>query len=72
MLFRSTAVFVGAGGELTPTGYVSAAVPAVLVGASVLLGSALLAALLPSGIVRREQASVEVGVAADPELVSAR
>ncbi|RPE78787.1 MULTISPECIES: DHA2 family efflux MFS transporter permease subunit [unclassified Frondihabitans] len=67
-----TAVFVGAGGELTPTGYVSAAVPAVLVGASVLLGSALLAGLLPSGIVRREQASVEVGVAADPELVSAR
>lgn len=67
-----TAVFVGAGGELTPTGYVSAAVPAVLVGASVLLGSALLAALLPSGIVRREQAPVEVGVAADPKLVSVR
>jgi EmrB/QacA subfamily drug resistance transporter len=48
-----TAVFTGAGGQLTPTGYVSAAVPAVLVGASVLLGSALLALFLPSGIVRR-------------------
>ena len=31
-----TAVFTGAGGELTPTGYVDAAIPAVLVGAAVL------------------------------------
>jgi MFS family permease len=44
-----TAVFTGAGGQLTPTGYVSAAIPAVLVGASVLAGSALLAILLPAG-----------------------
>jgi EmrB/QacA subfamily drug resistance transporter len=44
-----TAVFTGAGGQLTPTGYVSAAVPAVIVGASVLLGSALIALLLPAG-----------------------
>lgn len=58
-----TAVFTGAGGQLTPTGYVSAAVPAVLVGASVLLGAALLALLLPSGIVRRS-------AAVDPEAVS--
>ena len=44
-----TAVFTGAGGQLTPTGYVSAAVPAVIVGASVLAGSAILALLLPAG-----------------------
>jgi EmrB/QacA subfamily drug resistance transporter len=44
-----TAVFTGAGGTLTPSGYVDAAVPAVIVGASVLAASALLALLLPSG-----------------------
>lgn len=51
-----TAVFTGAGGQLTPTGYVSAAVPAIVVGASVILGSALLALLLPSGFVRKAPA----------------
>ncbi len=44
-----TAVFTGAGGQLTPTGYVDAAIPAIIVGASVLAGSALLALLLPAG-----------------------
>jgi EmrB/QacA subfamily drug resistance transporter len=44
-----TAVFTGAGGQLTPTGYVDAAIPAVIVGASVLTGSAILALLLPAG-----------------------
>ena len=44
-----TAVFTGAGGELTPTGYVDAAIPAITVGAAVLLGSAIIALLLPSG-----------------------
>jgi EmrB/QacA subfamily drug resistance transporter len=44
-----TAVFTGAGGQLTPTGYVDAAVPAVVVGASVLAGSAIIALLLPAG-----------------------
>jgi MFS family permease len=44
-----TAVFTGAGGQLTPTGYVAAAIPAVIVGASVLTGSALLALFLPAG-----------------------
>jgi EmrB/QacA subfamily drug resistance transporter len=44
-----TAVFTGAGGQLTPSGYVDAAIPAVIVGASVLAGSALLALLLPAG-----------------------
>lgn len=43
-----TAVFTGAGGQLTPTGYVDAAIPAIIVGAAVLLGSALVALLLPS------------------------
>ncbi|MEO7122937.1 MAG: DHA2 family efflux MFS transporter permease subunit [Lacisediminihabitans sp.] len=44
-----TAVFTGAGGQLTPTGYVDAAIPAVVVGASVLAGTALIALLLPAG-----------------------
>jgi EmrB/QacA subfamily drug resistance transporter len=44
-----TAVFTGAGGQLTPTGYVGAAIPAVVVGASVLLGSAVVALFLPAG-----------------------
>ncbi len=44
-----TAVFTGAGGQLTPTGYVDAAIPAVVVGASVLAGSALVALALPAG-----------------------
>lgn len=45
----STAVFTGAGGELTPTGYSAGAEPAVLVGAAVLIATALVALLLPSG-----------------------
>ncbi|HWU46986.1 MAG TPA: MFS transporter [Humibacter sp.] len=44
-----TAVFTGAGGTLTPTGYVDAAVPAVLVGASALLAAAIVALFLPAG-----------------------
>lgn len=44
-----TAVFTGAGGQLTPTGYVHAAIPAIVVGAAVLAGSALIALFLPSG-----------------------
>jgi EmrB/QacA subfamily drug resistance transporter len=44
-----TAIFVGAGGQLTPTGYVDAAIPAIAVGASALLLSALIALALPSG-----------------------
>ena len=45
-----TAVFTGAGGSLTPTGYVHAAVPAVWVGAGVLGLAALISLALPSGI----------------------
>lgn len=45
----STAVFTGAGGTLTPTGYIEGAQPAVIVGAAVLFASALVALLLPAG-----------------------
>ena len=44
-----TAVFTGSGGTLTPTGYVDAAVPAVMVGAGVLAVAAVIALALPSG-----------------------
>ncbi len=44
-----TAVFTGAGGQLTPTGYVGAAIPAILVAAWVLVGSAVVAVFLPAG-----------------------
>jgi EmrB/QacA subfamily drug resistance transporter len=44
-----TAVFVGNGGQLTPTGYVDAAIPAVYVGAGMLVVAAILALFLPSG-----------------------
>jgi EmrB/QacA subfamily drug resistance transporter len=44
-----TAIFVGAGGELTPDLYVDAAKPAVFVGGLVLALAAALALLLPSG-----------------------
>ncbi len=54
-----TAVFTGAGGTLTPTGYVDAAIPAVWVGASVLGIAALISLALPSGIRRAEPVSVK-------------
>ncbi|TFD89494.1 DHA2 family efflux MFS transporter permease subunit [Cryobacterium lactosi] len=44
-----TAVFTGNGGTLTPSGYVDAAVPAVMVGAGVLAVAAVIALALPSG-----------------------
>ncbi len=44
-----TAVFTGAGGTLTPTGFTAAAQPAVLTGAAVTALAALLALLLPAG-----------------------
>jgi MFS family permease len=44
-----TAVFLGAGGQLTPTGYVDAAVPAILTGAAVLGVGAIAALFLPAG-----------------------
>jgi EmrB/QacA subfamily drug resistance transporter len=50
-----TAVFTGAGGELTPTGYVDAAIPAVAVGAAVLLATAVVALFLPAGRSHRRE-----------------
>ncbi|MFF1635737.1 MFS transporter [Leifsonia sp. NPDC058248] len=47
-----TAVFTGAGGTLTPTGYVDAAIPAVWVGAGALALAAVISLALPSGIRR--------------------
>ncbi len=44
-----TAVFTGAGGQLTPTGYVDAAIPAVAVGGFVVLATAVVALFLPAG-----------------------
>lgn len=44
-----TAVFTGAGGELTPTGYVDAAIPAITVGGAALVLATLFAMALPSG-----------------------
>jgi EmrB/QacA subfamily drug resistance transporter len=54
-----TAIFTGAGGTLTPTGYVDAAIPAVMVGAAVLGLSAIIAVFLPSGRPARAGRPVE-------------
>lgn len=43
-----TAVFTGAGGQLTPTGYVGAAIPAVWTASGVLVLAALFALAMPS------------------------
>jgi EmrB/QacA subfamily drug resistance transporter len=48
------AVFTGLNGQLTPTGYVSAAIPAVLVGASVVGVTAIASLALPSGKLARK------------------
>jgi MFS family permease len=42
-----TAVFTGAGGELTPTGYTDAAIPAVWTGVAFLLAASLVGLALP-------------------------
>jgi EmrB/QacA subfamily drug resistance transporter len=59
-----TAIFTGAGGTLTPDGYVSATQPAVVVGGAVLLLGALIALGLPSG--RRGSESAAPELAATP------
>jgi EmrB/QacA subfamily drug resistance transporter len=51
------AVFTGANGQLTPTGYVSAAIPAVLVGASVVAVTTIASLALPSGRLSRKSGS---------------
>lgn len=53
-----TAVFTGAGGTLTPTGYVDAAIPAVWVGAAVLAAAAVIALALPSRRAARAAAAL--------------
>ncbi|GAA2039731.1 MFS transporter [Agromyces tropicus] len=58
-----TAVFTGAGGELTPTAYVDAAIPAVATGAAVLALAGVLAVLLPAGRAERPLDPAPVPVA---------
>lgn len=63
-----TAVFTGAGGTLTPTGYVDAAIPAVWVGAGVLALAAVIALALPGRrLAARLAAESEAEPAADAE-----
>jgi EmrB/QacA subfamily drug resistance transporter len=52
-----TAIFVGAGGQLTPTDYVDAAVPAIFAGATALALAALVALALPSGRASRVEST---------------
>ncbi|WP_345481088.1 hypothetical protein [Amnibacterium soli] len=54
-----TAVFTGANGTLTPSGFAAAAQPAVLVGAAAVALGALLALLLPAGRAPRGIAAPE-------------
>ncbi|WP_180969067.1 MFS transporter [Microbacterium aurantiacum] len=61
-----TAIFVGAGGQLTPDLYVDAAKPAVLAGAAVLLVATVVALWLPPG--RSTPASAPTPTAAEPAL----
>jgi EmrB/QacA subfamily drug resistance transporter len=65
-----TAVFTGAGGQLTPTGYVDAAIPAVFVGAAVVLATAVVALFLPAGKLPRTAKPVERTAESD-ELLAA-
>ena len=73
-----TAVFAGAGGELTPTGYVDASIPAIFTAAGILAVAALIALALPSGrgaaAIRGTEADRVVAALAnaEPEPVSAR
>ncbi|SDU46147.1 DHA2 family efflux MFS transporter permease subunit [Jiangella alkaliphila] len=66
-----TAVFTGAGGTLTPTGYVDAAVTAVLVGAGVVGLGALAALALPHGRTARSAAGGDGSPTASAEPVGA-
>jgi EmrB/QacA subfamily drug resistance transporter len=70
-----TAIFVSAGGELTPDLYVDAARPAVLAGAAVLLAGMVAAAWLPTGrsstVAAEDAPDVEASASDTPELVEA-
>jgi MFS family permease len=64
-----TAVFTGAGGELTPTGFTDAAVPAVLAGAGALVVALVSALFLPAGRGTGHAASDGEASARDAEAV---
>ncbi len=64
-----TAVFTGAGGTLTPTGYVHAAIPAVWVGAAALAVAAVISFALPSGIRRPDPLPTSPATAPSPPLL---
>ena len=66
-----TAVFTGAGGQLTPTGYVDAAIPAVFVGGAVVLASAIVALFLPAGRLAHPSVENVADSAGAPELTEA-
>ncbi|MCR6712285.1 MAG: DHA2 family efflux MFS transporter permease subunit [Demequina sp.] len=51
-----TAVFTGNGGELTPTGYTDAAIPAIWTGVAFLVAASLVGLALPSGRASRPDA----------------
>lgn len=67
-----TAVFTGAGGTLTPTGYVDAAIPAVWVGAGVLAAAALISLALPGrrAAARAAARAVAAPASADPAVAA--
>jgi EmrB/QacA subfamily drug resistance transporter len=65
-----TAVFTGDGGQLTPTGYVDAARTAVLVGAAVVLASAVVALFLPVGRTHRHESDEPEVAATTAETVA--
>lgn len=70
-----TAIFVSAGGELTPDLYVEAARPAVLVGAAVLLAGMVTAMWLPTGrsstVAPEDASDAEASASDTPELIGA-
>jgi EmrB/QacA subfamily drug resistance transporter len=66
-----TAVFTGAGGQLTPTGYVDAAVPAVITGAVVVAATAIVAVLLPAGRLTTGRAASSEATASEPAAMTA-
>ncbi|MFF5625634.1 DHA2 family efflux MFS transporter permease subunit [Microbacterium sp. NPDC012755] len=61
-----TAIFVGAGGQLTPDLYVDAAKPAVFTGAAVLFAATVIALWLPSG--KSTDAAASEAVETEPAL----
>ncbi len=65
-----TAVFTGAGGQLTPTGYVDAAIPAVFTGAAVVLATAVVALFLPAGTLPRAAKPIERNSETDEQLAA--